>query len=119
LSLPVCCVTGFIALFLLRKKKKKKRVPAANVADADGITLGCGGLRYWTAVSAGSVADTWIVLRARRAPKRNTLVRRDMTRPQAAQSPLRVLVSTVDMLLGLVLYQPEQRQEPHLALALY
>jgi len=41
-----------------------------------------------------------------------------MTRPQAAQSPLRVLVSTVDVLLGLVLYQPEQRQEPPLALAL-
>jgi hypothetical protein len=41
-----------------------------------------------------------------------------MTRPQAAQSPLRVLISTVDMLLGLAQEQPEQRQEQHLALAL-
>ena len=41
-----------------------------------------------------------------------------MTRPQATQSPLRVLISMIDMLLGLAQDQPEQRQEPRLALAL-
>src|SRR5882672_4025139 len=75
LSLPVCCATEVMALFLLERKKRKKSVLAATVVAADGITPGRGGPRYCTAVlrpartrRVRSLADTRIVLRGLQSP---------------------------------------------------